>query len=56
MTRKYLSDSHRAISEACQKEVAEMLQHPLSFEQKMQQVEENHKTSFLQGTQENSNS
>jgi len=52
MKRKYLSESHRAISEVCQKEVEEMSKHPLTFEEKKRQIEENHKRSMLQGTPE----
>ena len=32
MSRKYLGESHKKYSEACQKEVAEMSKHPLSHE------------------------
>ncbi len=46
MKRKYSSDSHKRVSEVCQKEVAEMLQQPVSFEQAKEQVERNAKMSF----------
>ena len=48
MKHTYLSESHRLISEECQRAVAEMAKHPLSFEEKKRQVEENHKNSLLQ--------
>ena len=50
--RKYLSESHKAYSEACQKEVEEMLQHPLSHEQFLEQIERQRKASNLQGARE----
>jgi len=40
MKRKYTSESHRRESEACQREVEEMLQHPLTFEEALAQAEE----------------
>jgi len=39
--RTYLSESHRKYSEACQKEVERMAQHPLSAEQKAEQMRRN---------------
>lgn len=50
MERKYINDSHKKYSEACQKEVAEMSKHPLSCEQKEQQMLTNKMKSFLQDT------
>jgi len=47
MTRKYLCESHRRVSEACQEEVAEMLRRPVSFAQAKEQVERNAKMSKL---------
>lgn len=47
MKRSYLSKEHRKISEACQKEVLEMGKHPLSFKEKLKQIEENHQRSIL---------
>ncbi|MBR6269383.1 MAG: hypothetical protein IKR30_02285 [Bacteroidales bacterium] len=38
MTKKYLNESHRQYSEACQKEVADMMKHPLSAEEKEAQM------------------
>ena len=38
MKRRYLCESHRKVSEACQKEVAEMCKHPLTAEQKEAQM------------------
>lgn len=55
MKRTYLSESHRAISEACQKAVKEMAKHPLTFEEKQKQIEENRKRSSLQGSSESEN-
>ena len=52
MKRTYLSESHRVISEACQRAVAEMAKHPLTFEEKKRQVEENHKSSILGSTKD----
>ena len=47
MERKYISESHRKYSEACQKEVAEMSKHPLSAEQKEAQMNRNRRISML---------
>ena len=52
----YLSASHKKSSEACQREVEEMLKHPCSFEEAMEQLERNRKASELQGTPQNKNS
>lgn len=41
MERKYLNESHKKSSVAAQKEVAEMLQHPLSAEQEMELCRQN---------------
>lgn len=38
MKRKYTSESHREISEAAQREVEEMLEHPLSYEEAREQA------------------
>lgn len=38
MTKKYLNEFHRQYSEACQKEVADMMKHPLSAEEKEAQM------------------
>ena len=50
--KTYLSESHKRISEACQKAVAEMARHPLSFEQKLKQIEDNRRRSSLGGDQD----
>ena len=50
MEKKYLSESHRKSSEACQKAVEEMSRHPLSYEQKLEQINRNRQKSSLQGT------
>ena len=47
--RRYLSESHKAYSEACQKEVEEMRQHPLTHEEFLEQIERQRKASNLQG-------
>ena len=39
MTRKYLGESHKEYSEACQKAVERMSKHPYSHEQCLEQVE-----------------
>lgn len=36
--RRYLNESHRLVSEACQREVKEMCKHPLSAEEKEEQM------------------
>lgn len=43
--RTYINESHRKYSEACQKEVDEMSKHPLSLEQKLEQMRRNHEES-----------
>lgn len=40
MEHRYLSEHHRKRSEACQKEVEEMLKHPLSREEAIAQIQE----------------
>lgn len=44
--RRYLNESHRLVSEACQREVKEMCKHPLSAEEKERQMLRN-KRSYL---------
>lgn len=51
MIRKYINDSHQEYSEACQKEVAEMSKHPLSVDEKEEQMRRNRRLSFLRATQ-----
>ena len=41
MERRYLNEKHRQYSEACQKEVREMMTHPLPREEKEQQMQRN---------------
>lgn len=41
MKRTYLSKQHRQYSEACQQEVRKMMEHPLSQEEKEQQMRRN---------------
>ena len=53
MKRKYISESHRKYSEACQKEVAEMSKHPLSAEQKEAQMRRNKRQSERRATLRN---
>lgn len=53
MERKYLNESHRKYSEACQKEVAEMSRRPLSAELKERQMRHNRENSSNPATQEN---
>ena len=36
--RRYLNESHRRISEACQREVEEMTKHPMTAKQKEEQM------------------
>lgn len=43
MERTYLNEKHRQYSEACQQEVREMMNHPLSREEKERQMERNRK-------------
>lgn len=49
MTRKYLGESHKEYSEACQKAVERMSELPYSHEQCLEQVERLRKASELQG-------
>ena len=53
MEKKYISESHRKYSEACQKEVAEMSMNPLTAEEKEEQMRRNKRLSFLRATQRN---
>lgn len=41
----YFSESHRKYSEACQREVEEMMKHPLTAEQAMEQALRNKRAS-----------
>ena len=41
MERTYLSEKHRQYSEACQREVRKMMDHPLSREEKEKQMSRN---------------
>lgn len=45
MEHQYLSEHHRKRSEACQKEVEKMSQHPLSRKQAIAQIEQIKKKS-----------
>ncbi len=45
MKRTYINESHRKYSEALQKEIAEMSEHPLSAEQKETQMRRNRQLS-----------
>ena len=47
MQKKYINESHRKYSEACQKEVAEMSKNPLSAEEKEAQMDRNRRLSEL---------
>lgn len=48
MAHGYINDAHKALSEACQKEVEEMSRHPLSAEQKeLQMIEHMRQVSLL---------
>ena len=47
MEKKYISESHRKYSEACQREVAEMSKHPLTAEEKEAQMDRNRRLSML---------
>ena len=47
MTRKYLGESHKEYSEACQKAVERMSEHPYTHEQCLEQVERLRKASEL---------
>ena len=46
MERRYLNEKHRQYSEACQKEVREMMTHPLPREEKEKQMQRNKYTSL----------
>ena len=41
MKRSYLNEKHRQYSEACQQDVQEMMDHPLSREEKEEQMRRN---------------
>ena len=45
MTRKYLGESHKEYSEACQKAVERMSKHPYTHEQCLEQAERLRKAS-----------
>lgn len=45
MKRTYINEAHRKYSEACQEEVREMMEHPLTREEKEQQIRRNLKLS-----------
>lgn len=47
MTRKYLGESHKEYSEACQKAVERMSKHPYTHEQCLEQAERLRKASEL---------
>ena len=51
MEKKYISESHRKYSEACQKEVEEMSKHPLTAEEKEAQMDRNKRLSMLRASQ-----
>ena len=51
MKRKYISESHKRYSEACQKEVAEMSMNPLTAEEKEAQMDRNKRLSMLRASQ-----
>ena len=51
MKRKYISESHRKYSEACQKEVEEMSKHPLTAEEKQAQMDRNMQLSIQRAKQ-----
>lgn len=51
MKRKYISESHRKYSEACQREVEEMSKHPLTAEEKQAQMDRNMQLSILRAKQ-----
>lgn len=50
--RTYINESHRRVSEACQKEVEEMSKHPLSHEDFIAQCLRNRAQSYEQEAQE----
>ena len=52
MTRKYLGESHKEYSEACQKAVERMSKHPYTHEQCLEQVERLRKASELGDAEE----
>ena len=41
MKKSYINEAHRKYSEACQLEVQEMMRHPLSTEEKEEQIRKN---------------
>ena len=47
MEKKYISESHRKYSEACQREVEEMTKNPLSADEKQAQMDRNMRISML---------
>ena len=51
MEKKYISESHRKYSEACQKEVEEMSMNPLTAEEKEAQMDRNKRLSMLRASQ-----
>ena len=51
MKRKYINESHRKYSEACQREVEEMSKHPLTAEEKEAQMDRNKRLSMLRASQ-----
>lgn len=53
--RQYLSESHRKYSEACQKEVGEMAEDPLTYEQFLEQIAEQNRESELGDMSEDTN-
>ena len=53
MEHIYNSERHKRYSEACQKEVEKMLQHPLSFEQQTEQFRRNREKAIQMLAQEN---
>ena len=46
MKQTYLSEQHRKYSEACQQEVREMKKHPLSREEKEEQMGRNMRLKY----------
>ena len=46
MERRYLNEKHRQYSEACQREVREMMTHPLPREEKEKQMQRNRAVSL----------
>ena len=47
--RRYLGEDHKEYSERCQAEVKQMQQHPLSYQEFLEQIERNRTASELQG-------